>query len=72
MGLNALWDEWCARSDQVFVGHDYEGTQKIVDDGLTSAETLEQLEERVRRLLQSCSKAGVTLSKKKFAISMMV
>ena len=66
MGLNASGDEWCRRSDEPFSGHP--GTSKLVDDGLTQAASLEELETRLRALLQDCRKHGVTLSKAKFDI----
>lgn len=66
MGLNASSDEWNERSDVPFAGH--KGTQKLVDDGLTEAENLPQLRERLIALLKDCEKHKITLSKKKFQI----
>ena len=66
MGLSASSDEFCARSDEAFRGHS--GTQKIVDDALVCGSSLTELEKRVRSVLVSCRKKGITLSKKKFAI----
>lgn len=66
MGLNASSDEWCARSDVPFAGH--EGTMKLVDDGLTQAPDLVTLRARLIALLHDCRASGITLSRKKFSI----
>ncbi len=70
MGLNASGDEFCARSDVPFYGH--EGTFKLVDDGLTQGHSIDQLRDRLRSLLLDCRKAGITLSKRKFDIGQKV
>ena len=66
MGLNASSDEWCRRSDAAFAGHP--DTMKIVDDGITGARDLAELEPCLRALLADCRTHGITLSRRKFAI----
>ena len=66
MGSCASSDEWCRRSDDAIRGTD--GTSKLVDDILVVARTQEELEERLRVVLQKCRKAGITLSKRKFEV----
>ena len=67
MGLSASSDEWCRRSDQVIEG--LEGVQKIVDDILVSAPTIETLNDRIRQVLDRCIEKNVVISLKKFQVS---
>ena len=66
MGLNGTGDSFCSATDRAFDGH--QGTQKLVDDGLTGARNLKHLEQRLRALLDSCREYSITLSPKKFKI----
>ena len=66
MGLSSSSDEWCRYSD--FVIESCEFSKKIVDDILIWAPSLEQLEQRIIQILDSCATINVTISKKKFMI----
>lgn len=66
MGLNSTNDEWCCRSD--FVTALFEWAQKIVDDILIWAKTLQELFKRLRMVLLKCREIGLTISKKKVKI----
>ena len=66
MGLNALSDEWCSRSDVVIEGLPW--TRKIVDDILIWAETEEKLMERTRIILNRCKEHNITISRKKLEL----
>lgn len=70
MGLNASGDEWCRRSDLALQG--LTGVKKLVDDILVEGETLEQLQDRIRNVLQRCRKHNIRLSLKKFEIGRKV
>ena len=70
MGLSATGDAFCEATDRAF--ENQRGTQKIVDDGITCAESLSQLETRLRALLLKCREYNITLSKKKFAVGRSV
>lgn len=67
MGLKSTNDCWCHRSDAAIEGE--ENAEKIVDDILATAETLEELFKTIRRILTRCRKIGLTISKKKLKIS---
>ena len=56
-GVIVDFQQWCA---------------KIVDDILIWAENLNDLEERVRKVLTKCRELGITISKKKLAIGKRV
>jgi hypothetical protein len=60
MGLNASSDEWCARSDVALEG--LTGVQKIVDDILVYAPTMQDLALRARAVLARCAQHGITLA----------
>lgn len=66
MGLNSTNDEWCSRSDHVTAPFPW--AQKIVDDILLWASTMQELFERLRILLLKCREIGLTISKKKIKI----
>ena len=66
MGLRSTNDVYCAKSDKTT--HGVPSTQKIVDDILVCAENYKQLEERVRKVLDNCRTAKITISKKKLTI----
>ena len=70
MGLSASGDEFCQRSDRAIEGLEY--CQKIVDDILITAETEDQLLERVREVLQRCREHGMTISEKKLEVGQSV
>ena len=64
MGLNASSDEWCAKSDAMIEGCPW--ARKIVDDTIIWAEDRQQLERRIRQVLENCRRLSITISKKKF------
>ena len=66
MGLNASSDEWCCQSDAIIRGLPW--ARKIVDDTLIWAQSMDELMERTRVVLQRCQKYGVTISKKKLEL----
>ena len=70
MGLCATGDAFCEATDRAF--ENQPGTQKIVDDGLTCAKSVKELEERLRKVLNLCRSYNICLSRKKFAISTKV
>jgi hypothetical protein len=70
MGLNALSDEFCRRTDEALAGVD--GVVKVVDDILVQAEDYDQLEERLEQVLERCRAARITLTKGKFFVGEQV
>ena len=66
MGLNASSDEWCCQSDAIIRGVPW--ARKIVDDTLIWSESMEELLERTREILQICRDCGITISKKKLEL----
>ena len=64
--LNASSDEWCWRSDVVVDGLLW--AKKIVDDILIWASSLQELQQRIEIIAQSCERLNIILSKKKFSI----
>ena len=70
MGLSASSDEWCYRSDKVIEG--LQGVQKIVDDILVSAPTIESLNRRIRTVLDRCKNENIAISLKKFQVASTV
>ena len=64
MWLSWSSDEWCRYSDFVIEGCEF--AKKIVDDILIWAPTLEILESRMIKILESCANINVTISNKKF------
>ena len=70
MGLCSSSDEFCRRSDEAIKG--MQGVQKIVDDILIHACSMETLFQRIRDVLQRCRKHGITISKKKMQIGQQV
>ena len=66
MGLNASSDEWCAKSDAMIEGCPW--ARKIVDDTIIWTEDRQQLERRIRQVLENCRRLNITISKKKFEI----
>ena len=67
MGCSQTGDSFCDATDRAFHGH--EGTQKIVDDGLTGGATMEELYSRLDSLLEDCKYYRIILSKKKFNVA---
>ena len=65
-GSSATIDAFCEAVDRAFQHH--EGTQKIVDDSLTCARNLKELDQRLRAVLDDCRHYNITLSKKKFQV----
>ena len=66
MGLSSSSDEFCRRSDAVFVG--IPGVRKLVDDLLIEGKDLADLEKKLRLVFQRCAENGFILSQKKFEI----
>ena len=66
MGLSSSSDEFCRRSDAVFAG--LPGIRKLVDDILVEGNNLEDLERKLRAILDRCRQHGFVLSRKKFEI----
>ena len=66
MGLSSSSDEFCRRSDAVFAG--LPGIRKLVDDILVEGDDLDDLEKKLRLILNRCRDHGFVLSKKKFEI----
>ena len=66
MGLNASSDEWCCQSDAIIRGLPW--ARKIVDDTLIWAQSMDELMERTRIVLQRCRDYGITISKKKLEL----
>jgi hypothetical protein len=66
MGLNASGDEFCMRSDHALEG--LKGVSKLVDDILVEADSITQLDERLRALLSRCRKHMIRLSLSKLQI----
>ena len=71
MGCSASQDHWNEYSDEVVVDFQ-QWSAKIVDDILIWAENINELEERVRKVLTKCKERGITISKKKFAVGKRV
>ena len=67
MGLKISGDFFCRVSDEALVG--LEGISKIVDDILVSADSEDQLRERINALLTRCREKNIILSKNKFKIA---
>jgi hypothetical protein len=70
MGLNASGDEFCMRSDHALEG--LKGVSKLVDDILVEADSIQQLDERLRALLSRCKKHMIRLSLSKLQIGQEV
>ena len=70
MGLSASSDEWCRRSDKAIEG--ITGVRKLVDDFLVEGETVDELRQRVRRVLDNCRRFGITISERKLEIATQV
>ena len=64
MGLCSSSDEFCRRSDAILSGLTF--ILKIVDDVLVMANSVEQLLERLKLVLERCREAGIRVSKSKF------
>ena len=71
MGCCASQDHWNEYSDEVILDFQ-EWAVKIVDDILVWAETLSDLDERVRRILSKCRERGITISRKKLSMGTKV
>ena len=67
MGCNASQDHWNEYSDEVIIDFQ-EWAVKIVDDILIWAETLTELDDRLRKVLNKCREKGITISKKKLTM----
>ena len=68
MGLASSGDEFCLRGDRALAG--LENFVKVIDDVLVYAATMEELEEKVRKIFARCRKHGITLAPKKFKFGM--
>jgi hypothetical protein len=67
MGLSAISDDWCRKSNFVIEGNENE--RKIVDDILCWGTTMQELMTKLDTILLRCKAIGITLSIKKFKIS---
>ena len=67
MGCSASQDWWNKVSDAVIIEFQ-QFSVKIVDDILVWADNLEQLQERMAKILRKCQEIGITISKKKLQI----
>ena len=70
MGLNPSSDHFCARSDAAL--SDIDGLLKIVDDGLIQAKSKADLLKKFHKVLESCRKSNLTLSKSKLQLGQSV
>ena len=70
MGLSALSDEWCCRSDRAIEG--LSGLLKIVDHIIVTARTPDILEKRTRQVFERCRADKITISWKKFQVNTSV
>ena len=68
--LSVSSDEWFQRSDHI--SFSILGARKIVDDVLVSVPTLQELNLRIRKILECCSKENIVISLKKFQIGLEV
>ena len=67
MGLKSTSDHWCNRSDVVIIG--IPGCHKIVDDILITANSLDELFDKIRQVLLRCRETGLTICKRKLKVS---
>ena len=70
MGLSSTGDIWCQKSDAAILG--LSNCAKIVDDIITAAHSIPELEKLLRQILIKARQIGLTISKKKFRISTTV
>ena len=63
MGLRSTNDVYCAKSDKSI--KNIPDTQKIVDDIFVCAQTKPELFQKMRRVLDNCSKLNIAISKRK-------
>ena len=67
MGCKATSDWWCQLSDQITI--DFQAwSAKIVDDVLIWADDLEQLDDRIHKIMEKCRDHQITISASKFTI----
>ena len=66
MGLCSSSDEWCQRSDITI--KDMKGVHKLVNDYLVTGDSIKQLTDWIRKILDKCHKQKLTISKWKFVI----
>ena len=66
MVLNASSGEWCAKSDTMIEGCPW--ARKIMNDTIIWAKDRQQLDRRIRQVLENCRHLNITISKKKFEI----
>jgi hypothetical protein len=67
MGLSAISDDWCRKSNFVIEGN--KNTRKIVDNIICWGSTMQELMTKLHTILLRCKAIGITLSIKKFKIS---
>lgn len=70
MGLACSGDEYCLRGDRAL--EKISNMIKVVDDILLYAETWDQLQDNIKKVLEACSKNQITLSPDKFIIGQVV
>ena len=66
MGMSIAGDVWNIRTDHVITG--VTGALKMIDDILSQASDVEEIEVRLRTVLNRCRELGVTVSQSKFHI----
>ena len=66
MGMSIAGDVWNIRTDHVITG--VTGALKMIDDILSQATDVEEIEVRLRTVLNRCRELGVTVSQSKFHI----
>ena len=66
MGLSPSGDIFCHRTDKAVQG--LEGVLKLVDDCLAAGRNVEELEERLRGLLDRCREHNIKMLKREFKL----
>ena len=66
MGMSIAGNVWNIRTDHVITG--VTGALKMIDDILSQAIDVEEIEDRLRTVLLRCRELGVTVSQSKFHI----
>ena len=66
MGLCSSSNEWCRRSDATI--DNIRGNHKLVDDYLITGDSILEITNRIREVLQNCRRHNLTISKRKFVI----
>ena len=67
MGLCSSSDEWCRRSDLTI--ENIPGVCKLVDNYLIAGDNVNEVADKIRKVLFKCKEQGLSISKPKFEIS---